>query len=87
MLDRLKLPIQDCHTVNQFKIRERWLHRYPAGVTINTEYVFCVCVPFDVDITLTEHSAYEWLAKSDALQRVWSETNYAAIEQFVPEAQ
>ncbi|MDM7859951.1 dihydroneopterin triphosphate diphosphatase [Alteromonas sp. ASW11-36] len=84
-LDPVNMPIQDCHTVNQFEIRKRWQHRYPPGVTVNTEYVFSVCVDGDLPICLTEHTAYEWLSKDAAVKRVWSETNRLAIAQFVPE--
>lgn len=84
-LDPATMPIQDCHTVNQFEIRKRWQHRYPPGVTVNTEYVFSLCIDSDLPIRLTEHTAYEWLQKDDAIKRVWSETNRLAIAQFVPE--
>lgn len=85
VLDPAEMRIQDCHTVNQFKIRERWLYRYPPGVTTNTEYVFAVLVDSSTPILLSEHSAYEWLSKEAAIKRVWSETNRLAIAQFVPE--
>ncbi|MBT0587556.1 dihydroneopterin triphosphate diphosphatase [Alteromonas oceanisediminis] len=84
-LDPRKLAIQDCHTINQYKIRSRWLYRYPKGVTSNTEYVFAACIDSNVAITLTEHSAFEWQSKAQAMQTVWSETNRLAIERFVPE--
>ena len=79
--------IQDCHTVNQYRIRSRWQHRYPPGVSINTEYVFVACVRTPLEITLTEHTAYQWLDKSSAIKQVWSETNRIAIEKFVPDDQ
>ena len=78
--------IQDCHTVNQYRIRSRWQYRYAPDVSINTEYVFAVCVTTPVSIVLTEHTAFEWLPKSRAIERVWSETNKIAIQKFVPDA-
>ncbi|WP_240615478.1 dihydroneopterin triphosphate diphosphatase [Alteromonas facilis] len=84
-LSPASMQIQDCHTVNQFKIRNRWLHRYPPGVTTNTEYVFSLCIDISTPIILTEHSRYEWLDKHSAIARAWSETNRLAIDKFVPE--
>jgi dATP pyrophosphohydrolase len=84
-LNSSRFEIQDCHTTNQFRIRNRWLHRYPPGVTVNTEYVFATCVKSGTVVTLTEHSAFEWLDKPQATDRVWSETNRLAIQQFVPD--
>ena len=75
----------DCRHTNQYEIRPLWLHRYPPGTKVNTEYVFCVEVAGNEVIALTEHLQYQWLDKSAALSRVWSETNRQAIELFVPE--
>jgi len=76
--------LMDCRLVNQYLIREDWLYRYPKGVTKNFEYVFCAQVPANSTIILTEHTAYEWLNKQDAMAKVWSGTNKWAISQFVP---
>lgn len=76
--------LKDCHRTNQFTIRPRWQHRYPPGVTTNTEYVFAAQVNSRISPTLTEHLAYEWLAKPDALARLWSPSNRDAVEAFVP---
>ncbi|MDP5040485.1 MAG: dihydroneopterin triphosphate diphosphatase, partial [Paraglaciecola sp.] len=74
----------DCKQTNQYEIRPRWRHRYPPDVSTNTEYVFSVQVVNDQQIILTEHSAFSWLPKTQAIEKVWSETNKAAIERFVP---
>ncbi|MGO4892367.1 dihydroneopterin triphosphate diphosphatase [Flavobacterium sp. W21_SRS_FM6] len=74
----------DCKQTNQYEIRSRWRHRYPPDVSTNTEYVFSVQVVNDQQIILTEHSAFSWLPKAQAIEKVWSETNKAAIERFVP---
>jgi dATP pyrophosphohydrolase len=86
VLSPMSRCIQDCHTVNQYRIRTQWQHRYPPSVYVNTEYVFAVCVQSPVKIILTEHTDYQWLDKHMAAARVWSETNRMAIEKFVPEA-
>lgn len=75
----------DCRRTNQYAVRSRWLHRYPPGTVANTEYVFCAQVNRCETITLTEHSDYLWLSKSDALEKVWSDSNRDAIACFVPD--
>lgn len=75
----------DCQQTNQYEIRARWQHRYPPGTKTNTEYVFALQVSGDDKIYLTEHSDYQWLTKSQAMEKVWSNTNRQAICQFVPE--
>ena len=74
----------DCHQVNRYLIRPRWRCRYPAGTLYNTEHVFVLQVATGTPIHLTEHSAMSWLSKSDALDKVWSDSNREAIERFVP---
>ena len=81
----LNLQLQDCRRVNQYEIRAMWLHKYPAGTKYNTEHVFTLQVPKGTDVALTEHSAYQWLKKADAVAKVWSPTNKEAIADFVPE--
>lgn len=76
--------LMDCRQVNQYSIREDWRYRYPPGVDKNFEYVFCAKVPASANITLTEHTAYVWLNKQEAISKVWSATNKNAIAQFVP---
>jgi dATP pyrophosphohydrolase len=74
----------DCQKINTYKIRERWKHRYPPDTPYNTEHVFAVEVANDQVIVLTEHSAYLWLDKASAMQKVWSDTNSEAISLYVP---
>jgi dATP pyrophosphohydrolase len=77
--------ITDCRQINQYKIRDLWRHRYAPEVEVNTEYVFSLEVDSDEEnITLTEHLAYRWLGKQQAIDKVWSETNKEAIRRFVP---
>lgn len=74
----------DCQQTNQYEIRPCWRHRYPPDVRINTEYVFSLRVANEQSVRLTEHSAYLWLSKSQAMAKVWSPSNKAAIQQCVP---
>lgn len=76
--------LNDCRTANQYAIRPKWRHRYAPECKFNTEYVFTVCVSGDEKIELTEHLSFQWLTKSKAMEKVWSETNKLAIQQFVP---
>ncbi|MEP0355724.1 dihydroneopterin triphosphate diphosphatase [Paraglaciecola sp.] len=78
--------LQDCQKVNTYEIRDMWKHRYPPNTPFNTEYVFAVEVANDESVVLTEHSAYVWLDKQAAMEKVWSETNREAISLYVPNA-
>ena len=76
----------DCQKINTYEIRDRWKHRYPPNTPFNTEHVFTVEVADNQVISLTEHSAYLWLDKQSAMQKVWSDTNREAISLYVPDA-
>jgi dATP pyrophosphohydrolase len=76
----------DCQKTNTYEIRDRWKYRYPPGTPFNTEHVFAVEVADEQVIQLTEHSAYSWLDKPSAMQKVWSDTNREAISLYVPDA-
>ncbi|MGB3724408.1 MAG: dihydroneopterin triphosphate diphosphatase [Glaciecola sp.] len=81
------LSVIDCRLTNQYHIRPDWQSRYAPGVNVNHEYVFCAQVSRAVDIKLTEHLQYLWLAKQDAIDKVWSPSNKAAIDKYVPQRQ
>jgi dATP pyrophosphohydrolase len=86
-IDIIKSAYQliDCQKINTYDIRDRWKHRYPPGTPYNTEHVFVVEVANDQCISLTEHSAYLWLDKTSAMNKVWSDTNREAIFLYVPD--
>jgi len=84
-LNAAEHEIIDCRQINQYRIRKQWLYRYPKGTVFNDEHVFCACVSSSSDIALTEHLSYQWLDKASAIEKVWSDTNRAAIDKFVPE--
>ncbi len=75
--------LTDCQRTNHYTIRTLWRHRYAPGVTENTEYVFTANVAGDEPILLTEHTAFEWLEKDAAIERVWSPSNKDAIVEFL----
>ena len=82
---QLTLKLFNCQTTNQYPIRSVWRRRYAPGVTHNTEHVFLARLPETLAITLAaaEHTAFEWLAPNDALERLSSPTNRAAVTQWV----
>ena len=65
-----------------FQIDPRWLDRYAPGITENIEYEwhYRVDSPIDVQIDRAEHSEWQWLPVDEAIERVWSWTNRAALE-------
>jgi len=71
----------DWHRTNQFEIRAEWRDRYAPDVSINTEYVFSLCLPAAVPVRLcaAEHTAQIWLPRSEAAEKVFSRTNRDAI--------
>ncbi|MBP6562477.1 MAG: dihydroneopterin triphosphate diphosphatase [Neisseriaceae bacterium] len=71
----------DWQQQNVYEIYEHWRHRYPAGVTENTEHVFSLCIPKDTPITLApqEHLRHQWLDIDTAAELVFSPSNRDAI--------
>ena len=66
---------------NVYEIYPIWRHRYPEGVTHNTEHVFGLEVPQPLPVRLAprEHLAAQWLPWRDAAGRVFSWSNRKAI--------
>lgn len=77
--------LQDRQQQNRFEIKPPWKIRYAPEVTHNIEYVFTLVLPRCQPIQLNphEHSAYCWLSRTAALEKVTSYTNRAAILQYV----
>jgi dATP pyrophosphohydrolase len=67
-----------------YEIYPVWRHRYPPGVTQNTEHVFSLCVPAHAPIRLAprEHLQYTWLNWQQAAQRCFSPSNAHALLQL-----
>jgi len=72
-----------------FEILGMWRHRFAPGVTRNREHVFSLELEARPPVILEprEHSAYAWLPRSGAADKVWSWTNRRAILDIVPEQQ
>jgi dihydroneopterin triphosphate diphosphatase len=72
--------LQDWCLENVYPIYPRWLHRYPAGVSHNTERVFGLMVPDGTPVTLNpqEHTQFQWLPHQQAAQACFSPSNAEA---------
>ncbi|MFK7856310.1 MAG: dihydroneopterin triphosphate diphosphatase [Granulosicoccus sp.] len=74
------------HAVSRvFPIRDPWRKRYAPGVTENREHEFSVQLPNRCDIVLepSEHCDYCWLPMVDAIAKVGSRTNRAALKSIL----
>jgi len=73
--------LRDWGIENEYEIFAEWRHRYPAGVTRNTEHVFGMTVPSPQPVRLAprEHLSYAWLPYRDAAERCFSWSNRDAI--------
>ena len=73
-LDAKRYQLCDWHAQNVYEIYPHWRHRYPPGITHNTEHVFSLQLPHPLDIKLAprEHLNYQWLAWQDAAEKVFS---------------
>ncbi len=80
-LDAGQYELTDWQAQNVYEIYPHWRHRYPPGITHNTEHVFGLELPGVVPIQLAprEHLNYQWLAWQDAAEKVFSPSNCAAI--------
>lgn len=80
-LDANLYTLTDWQEQNVYEIYPKWQHRYPPGITHNTEHVFALQLPQQVAIQLAprEHLSYQWLPWNEAADKVFSPSNRAAI--------
>ena len=72
--------LHDWQQSRQYEIYPHWRHRYPPGITRNTEHVFSARIAPDTSIKLSkEHTAFCWLERTDAAEKVFSPSNRQAI--------
>jgi len=83
-LDAARYELADWTKQNVYEIYHRWRSRYAPDVTHNTEHVFGLRVPAEVEVTLEprEHLRYEWLPWREAAERVFSWSNAEAIREL-----
>ncbi len=76
--------LRDWQLSNVYEIYPVWRHRYAPGVTHNTEHVFGLLVPRDIDVILAprEHLQYRWLPWREAADQCFSPSNAEAILQL-----
>jgi dATP pyrophosphohydrolase len=80
-LDAWLYPVRDWEKTNRYEIYPHWRHRYPDGVTHNTEHVFSLELPAVQPVTIApgEHLGYRWLPWREAAEAVFSWSNRDAI--------
>jgi dATP pyrophosphohydrolase len=68
----------------QFLIDTRWRDRYASGIVENVEFEWRCRVdePLPIRLSSDEHSGFCWCPVDEAIERVWSWTNRAALEQL-----
>ncbi len=73
---------RDWERQNRFEIFPEWRHRYPAGITHNTEHVFSLELPGRVGVRLhaREHEDYRWVYFPEAVAQATSSTNRWALK-------
>ncbi len=78
-IDAIRLT--DWQLSNVYEIYPVWRHRYAPGITHNTEHVFGLQVPRDIEVTLAprEHTALRWLPYRAAADLCFSPSNAEAI--------
>jgi dihydroneopterin triphosphate diphosphatase len=83
-LDAKRYVLTDWQVQNVYDIYPRWRHRYPPGITHNTEHVFGLELPERIAVQLSprEHLSYVWLPWREAADKVFSPSNRAAILQL-----
>ena len=80
-LDASQYVLTDWQITNRYEIYPHWRHRYPPGVTHNSEHVFGLQLPQPLPVTLSpgEHLAYQWLPWQQAVDKVFSPSNAEAL--------
>jgi dATP pyrophosphohydrolase len=83
-LDASRHALTDWQVQNVYEIYPVWRHRYPPGVTHNTEHVFGLELTGrqPVRISPREHLNHVWLPWRKAAEKVFSPSNRAAILQL-----
>jgi dATP pyrophosphohydrolase len=76
--------LTDWQWSQRYEIYAHWRHRYPEGVTHNTEHVFGLLLPDRLEVKLAprEHLSQVWLPWRDAADRCFSWSNAEAIRQL-----
>lgn len=78
-------PVIDHQTTRTFPIKKQWQKRYAPGVTENLEHEFSVQLDERCDVVLdpSEHTGFCWLPVIDAIAKVGSHSNRAALKKIL----
>lgn len=77
------LSLFDCHRCMEFELFVHFRYRYTPGITHNKEHWFCLFLPAERELVLTEHHAYKWLEAFQATMLTKSWSNRQAIKEFI----
>lgn len=75
--------LRDWQYSTVYEIYPHWRHRYPAGVTHNTEHLFSAQIPRGTPVRLSEHTASLWLPAEKAAEKAFSPSNRDALLRFI----
>jgi dATP pyrophosphohydrolase len=77
--------LTDLHLSQRYEIWPSFGRVYAPGITHNLEHAFALRLATRVPVTLSarEHAQYLWLAAAEALEKVSSETNRAAMQRLL----
>ena len=80
----LQENLHDWQMTNRYEIYPSWRYRYEPGVTMNTEHVFGLCVPRNIQVSLEprEHLRYAWFPYLEAADKCFSSSNAESILQL-----
>jgi dihydroneopterin triphosphate diphosphatase len=77
------VELLDCQRCVEFELFVHLRRRYAPGITRNNEHWFCLALPDERDVVVTEHLAWQWLNAADAAALTKSWSNQQAIEEYV----
>lgn len=80
---RENLRLIDCQRCIEFELFACFRSRYAPGTTHNKEHWFCLALPEERDVMITEHDAYQWIDAVLAAEITKSWSNHQAIKEFV----
>jgi len=83
-LDASQFALEDWGYSNVYELYACYRHRYPPGITHNTEHVFGLEVPRAVPVRLApqEHLGYQWRSWQEAAALCFSPSNAEAIRRL-----
>ncbi len=77
------LTLLDCQRCIEFELFEQFRFRYAPGTTHNKEHWFCLELPRERSLVITEHIAWQWLEAREAAQLTKSWSNQQAIKELI----